>query len=95
MSLKSAEFFKKLTTQIDKVGAELAPKIQAVFTFEIRESKGSTPSVFTVDLKNGNGHVQEGKVKRPDATFVVLDQDFVDLNEGKLKFEDAFMKKKL
>ena len=47
--------------------------------FEIRETKAGSPTIFTIDLKNGKGAVKEGKIDgvKPDATFVMLDDDFV------------------
>ena len=47
--------------------------------FEIREKKDGQPTIFTVDLKNGKGAVKEGKIDgvKPDATFFMLDDDFV------------------
>ena len=47
--------------------------------FEISETKAGEPTIFTIDLKNGKGAVKEGKIDgvKPDATFVMLDDDFV------------------
>ena len=69
------------------------PKVQAVYAFELREKKGDKPVLITLDLKNGNGQMKMGKIDgvKPDATFVMLDNDFVNLSQGKLKPQEAFM----
>ncbi len=56
-----------------------------VYHFEISEKKGDEPTTITVDLKNGNGKITIAKEGKPDATFIMLDADFVDLVGGKLK----------
>lgn len=55
MTLKSADLFKKMGPLLEKQGAEIVKKVQAVYLFEIRADKNSEPVFFTVDLKNGNG----------------------------------------
>lgn len=55
MSLKSAQIFEKMGPFLEKQGAEIVKKIQAVYLFEIRKDKNSEPEFFTVDLKEGNG----------------------------------------
>jgi hypothetical protein len=55
MPIKSAELFEKMGPLLEKTGAEIVKKIQAIYAFEIREKKDSEPVIYTVDLKNGNG----------------------------------------
>ena len=58
-----------------------------IYAFELREKKGGDPTTYTIDLKNGNGSITEGKPDgvKADATFVMLDADFMKLSQGKLK----------
>ena len=93
MGLKSADLFKKMQPHLEKHGANIVPKVQAVYAFELREKKGAKPVLFTIDLKNGNGAIKEGKIDnvKADATFVMLDNDFIALSQGKLKPQEAFM----
>ena len=87
MVLKSAAIFEKMAPHLEKSGAEIVAKVQAVYIFELREKKGDKAVFYTIDLKNGNGQMKEGKIEgvKPDATFVMLDNDFVALSQGKLK----------
>ena len=63
-------------------GAGIVEKVQCVYAFELREKKGGPASTFTIDLKNGKGSIVEGKIDgvKADATFVMLDADFIKLS---------------
>ena len=84
-----------MNDQLPTHGAAIVAKVGAVYLFELREKKGGDPTFITVDLKNENGKITFGKEGRPDATFVMLDADFVKLAGGKLKAQDAFMTGKM
>ena len=79
MALKSEDVFNKMAAGIGQHGAAIVEKVQSVYAFEIRAKKGAKPTIFTVDLKNGSGAVKTGKIDgvKADATFVMLDDDFV------------------
>ena len=55
--VKSTEIFDKMGPILEKSGADIVKKIQAVYLFEIRATKESQPVFFTIDLKNGNGKI--------------------------------------
>ena len=97
MPLASAAIFAKMAPLLETQGKEAVAKIGAIYAFELRAKKGDKPTTFTVDLKNGNGAIKEGKIDgvKPDATFVMLDGDLVQLFGGKLNPQDAFMKGKM
>ena len=60
---------------IATLGADIVKQVGCVYAFEIREKKGGDPTTFTIDLKNGNGSITEGKPEgvKADSTFVMLD----------------------
>ena len=93
MSLKAAEIFKKMAAQLPTHGEHMVSKVGCVYAFEIRKNKGDKPTLFTVDLKNGKGRIEQGKIDglKPDCTFVMLDDDYAALVGGKLKPQNAFM----
>ena len=93
--LKSVGIFKKIQPLLETQGAGVVAKVGAVYHFELRASKADKPQVITVDLKNGNGNIAFGKEGKADATFVMLDDDFMKLFAGKLKPQDAFMNGKM
>ncbi|KAM3144367.1 hypothetical protein pb186bvf_003531 [Paramecium bursaria] len=95
MSLKSDALFAKMEPLFKTEGAALVKKVGAVFHFEISKAKGETPTVWTIDLKNGTGSLTKGKNGTADATFSLLDDDFILLSEGKLNPQQAFMQGKM
>ncbi len=73
-------------------GKDVISKLSSVFGFEIIPKKGEPPArVWTIDLKNGNGHVKLGKPENPDATFTMTDDDFEQVVLGKLGGQTAFV----
>ena len=95
MPFGAATVFDKMSAQLPAVGKDIVAKVGAVYLWELREKKGGDPEFWTVDLKNGSGKITKGKEGRPDATFVMLDADFMKLINGKLKGHDAFMTGKM
>ena len=95
MPLKAEEVFKKMETLLPTHGEAIVKKVGCVYLWELREKKGEEPTYVTINLKDGNGKITMGKEGRPDATFVMLDNDFMKLIGGSLKSQDAFMTGKL
>ena len=95
MSLKSIEVFSKMAPMMDTHGAAIVAKVGAVYHFELRKAKADKPEIVTLDLKNGTGKISMEKVGKADATFIMLDDDFMKLVGGKLKPQDAFMNGKM
>ena len=95
MSIKSAELFEKMKPVMATSGPDLVKKIGASYLFEIRADKTAKPHLFTVDLKSGTGAIHNGKEGTPDATFTMLDDDFIALAQGKLNPQSAFMTGKM
>ena len=93
--MQSIEIFKKIQPLLATEGAGVVAKVGAVFHFEMRMAKKDKPEIITVDLKNGNGNIVFGKEGKADATFIMLDADFVKLFAGELKPQDAFMNGKM
>ena len=77
-------------------GKHIVDKLQAVYGFEITKKKGEAPvRIWTIDLKNGNGCVKQGKPENPDATFTMTDDDFEQVSLGKLNGQTAFVQVRL
>merc|ERR1712037_860650 len=70
-------------------GPEMVKKVNAIIAFKI---EGVT---YTVDLKNGEGGVEEGDGKKPDLSITLSDDNFIQLIQGKLNPQMAFMSGKL
>merc|ERR1711912_15309 len=95
MALKSDKIFTDMAPKMDTLGKDIVKKVGASFIFELRPKKGAAPKYWTINLKDGNGFVKEGKHGKIDATFIMLDDDFVNLVAGKLNPNTAFMTGKM
>ncbi|KAN0041461.1 hypothetical protein ACTFIV_004002 [Dictyostelium citrinum] len=88
----SNKFFNDLDATIKKDGS-LAQKIKGIYQFDITEN--GTVKHYSVDLKTAPGSFKVGKHEKPECTIIVNEEDFVQILEGKLSEQTAFMKKKL
>ncbi len=95
MSLKIGAIFDKVKPFLEKDGASAVKKVNAVIHMEVAPAKGQAPVYWTIDLKNGNGSIKDGKEGKADVTFSLVDNDAVDLFSGKLNPQTAFMQGKL
>ena len=80
---------------LEKHGEQVVKQVGCVYHFEIAPKKGEKADIISLDLKNGKGKITMGKAGTADATFVMVDADFMQLVAGKLKPQDAFMKGKM
>jgi hypothetical protein len=72
--------------------ASLVQKVNAVYQFVVTSGSGEKKS-WTVDLKSGpKGKVTAGASSGADCTLTLAEKDFVDLVQGKLDAQGAFLK---
>lgn len=88
-------FEKWLPTRIDDM-KELVPIIKTVYQWNILQ-KGQVASVWTLDLKNGDGQIHRGPPKsgKADCILSIEDDNAVKIFEGKEDAMRAFMSGKL
>merc|ERR1711934_279696 len=80
-----AEILNGLKSQINK---DIVKKTKTVFVFDI----GGKP--WTLDLKNGDGKLEEGKPKKADCTLIMTEQVFMDMFNSKMNPQTGFMQGK-
>ncbi|THH03207.1 hypothetical protein EW145_g6447 [Phellinidium pouzarii] len=69
-------------------------RANGIFELRIKNAKG-TEGVWTIDMKK-TGTVYKGSAKpKPDVAIILADETFVQLSEGKLDGQKAFMTGKL
>jgi len=95
--LRTQKVFDMMRVYLDRgEGKKIVEQVQAVFNFEIVLKKGDPPAkTFMIDLKNGNGRIDEGRADTADATFTMSDEDFDLMTQGKLNGQTAFMQGKM
>ena len=87
---KSDALFKQIKEAVAKDGKTMVKKVKGVYQFVIKGGNN-----WIVDLKNGEGKVEQGKAKKANVTITISDADFVALSEGKLNPQQAFMSGKI
>ena len=74
---------------------DLVKKVKGLFQLDVKNTQNSIQS-WTIDMKSGQGSIALGKSqKKPDVVITVADKDFVDMAQGKLTGQKAFMSGKL
>ncbi|RUS89453.1 hypothetical protein EGW08_002750 [Elysia chlorotica] len=91
---KSVAVFERMQKALEDNGAETVKKIKGVFQFKVKNAKGEQ-ATWTVDVKNGNGCVKLNSKDKADTTFVMTDENLINLMEGKLNPQMAFFQGKL
>lgn len=71
---------------------EVAEKINSSYQFDLTGDNGGS---WAVDLTKKQDHVVAGKIDDPKVTITMTAKDFVDLVEGRLNGQMAFMQGKL
>ena len=97
------DFAKSLHAMDSQQRQAYVNSVKAIFEFDIvRSGTGASASAgkvrtWTLDLKNGTGSIflGQGKVNKADIVFSISDDDFVDLAQGKLTGQRAFLIGKL
>jgi len=92
--LKAHEIFGMMQQYLsDGHGKDLVPKVAAVFGFDILKAKGDAKPTasFTINLKDGNGHVKAEAPSKFDANFTMTDEDFHKVCMGTLNPQMAFI----
>ncbi|XP_050514402.1 peroxisomal multifunctional enzyme type 2 isoform X1 [Diabrotica virgifera virgifera] len=91
-NLKSDAIFEFIIDQV-KADPSKAKSVGGVFLYNITKD-GKQVKQWTMDLKNAK--VFEGKPEgKPNTTLTISDDDFMQMAEGKLNPQQAFMKGKL
>jgi len=89
---KASAIFNELGAAL-KGQSKIVKEVGAIMRFTL--SKGGKTQSWTVDLKNGEGSLALGEQGPADVTFVMSDDDFVGLVNGKANAQNLFMGGKL
>jgi len=92
MSLTPQQIFEeKIATRL-KTNPDVAQKINSSYQFELTGDGGGS---WAVDLTKPSDFVVPGTIENPKVTITMAAKDFVDLVEGRLNGQMAFMQGKL
>lgn len=92
MSLTPQQIFEeKIATRL-KDNPDVAEKINSTYQFELTGDGGGS---WGIDLTKKENHIVSGSLTEPKVTITMTAKDFVDLVEGRLNGQMAFMQGKL
>ena len=92
MSLTPKQIFEEKIADRLKNNPDVAAKINSSYQFELTGDNGGT---WAVDLTKKADFVVAGTIADPKVTITMTSKDFVDLVEGRLNGQMAFMQGKL
>ena len=92
MSLTPKQIFEEKIADRLKNNPDVATKINSSYQFELT---GDNDRTWTVDLTKKADFVVAGTIADPKVTITMTSKDFVDLVEGRLNGQMAFMQGKL
>jgi 3-hydroxyacyl-CoA dehydrogenase/3a,7a,12a-trihydroxy-5b-cholest-24-enoyl-CoA hydratase len=87
----SADVFAGIRAMLARSGADAVAAVKTVFAFKLK----NPDSVWTLDLKNGNGAVLQGEPIPAECTFEIAEADFMDMVLGKADAMKLFTTGKL
>ena len=91
-SLKSTPTFQLMDEFLKQEGEKVVKKCDAVYNFEILPGKGKpVDTCWIIDLKNGKGSVKQGRAGDAAATFTMVDEDYLEVVNGKTNPQMAFL----
>ena len=95
--IKSEEIFMLMSAYLALGhGTNAVKKCGAVYQIDIlKKKKGKPVLTFYIDLKEGTGSCQRGTADKFDAKFIMVDDDFYKLCNGKLNPQMAFIRGKM
>jgi len=76
-----------------KNDASLLKSINGVYQFNV--NAGGQVKNYTVDVKNAPGGVKNGPAQKADCTITIKEEDLLDMKNGKLDGQKAFMQGKI
>lgn len=93
--LQSTFIFEEIGRRLKTMGLDVVKKVNAVFEWHITKG-GNTAAKWTIDLKNGSGKVYRGPAEgSADTTFILSDEDFMEVVLGRLDPQKAFFSGRL
>nr|BAN20618.1 non-specific lipid-transfer protein-like [Riptortus pedestris] len=91
---KVGPLFKILESAMKEDKDNLIEKVRGIYCFKVKNSQGKE-GMWIINAKTGKGSVTYNGTEKPDVTFIMNDEDVVDLISGKLNPQKAFFQGKI
>ncbi|KAF4533146.1 hypothetical protein B566_EDAN007957 [Ephemera danica] len=94
-SFKAHSLFKALEQAMHEDSDNLVDKVRGIYGFKVKNGPGGKEGYWVINAKTGKGSVEYNGKAKPDVTFIINDDDVVDLISGKLNPQKAFFQGKI
>uniref|UniRef100_A0A1B6CBQ7 Sterol carrier protein 2 n=1 Tax=Clastoptera arizonana TaxID=38151 RepID=A0A1B6CBQ7_9HEMI len=92
---KASVLFKALAGAMAEDNDNLIEKVRGIYCFKVKNGPGGKEGMWIINAKVGKGSVEFNGKEKPDVTFIMNDEDVVDLISGKLNPQKAFFQGKI
>lgn len=73
----------------------LIDRVRGIYCFKVKSGPGGKEGMWIINAKTGKGKVEYNGKDKPDVTFIMNDDDVVDLISGKINPQKAFFQGKI
>lgn len=93
-AFKSSAVFKILDNVLKEDTEGTIEKARGIYNFKVKNKEGKE-AIWTVNASTGKGSVVFNGKDKPDVTFMIGDEDVIDLLSGKLNSQKAYFQGKI
>nr|CAD7458561.1 unnamed protein product [Timema tahoe] len=91
----ASAMFRVLEIAMKEDKENLISKVRGIYGFKVKNGPGGKEGYWIVNAKTGKGSVEFNGKTKPDVTFIIDDNDLVELISGKLNPQKAFFQGKI
>ncbi|PSN52023.1 Non-specific lipid-transfer protein [Blattella germanica] len=92
---KASILFKALEAAMQTDEDNLIERVRGVYGFKVKNGPNGKEGYWVINAKTGKGKIEFNGKAKPDVTFIMNDEDVVDLISGKLNPQKAFFQGKI
>lgn len=92
---KATPYLRVLQIAMEEDQDNLIEKVRGVYGFRVTHGPNNATGYWVINAKTGKGSVVYNGSQKPDVTFVMKDDDVVELISGKLQPQKAFFQGKV
>lgn len=92
---KATPYLRVLQIAMQEDQDNLIEKVRGIYGFRVTHGPNNATGYWVINAKTGKGTVVYNGSEKPDVTFVMKDEDVVELISGKLQPQKAFFQGKV
>ncbi|XP_075214571.1 sterol carrier protein X-related thiolase [Lycorma delicatula] len=92
---KAHVLFQALKGAMEDDKDNLIERVRGIYCFKVKNGPGGKEGMWIINAKTGKGKVEYNGKDKPEVTFIMNDEDVVDLISGKINPQKAFFQGKI